>query len=164
MARLALALWMTTVGLALPAWAEEEEPAPDSSAALLDQLLAADRAWSETPPDPEKFAAYFAAGGRLFPPGAPLAEGHEAILETTRALFGAPGFALEWRATGADVAASGDLGFTFGTFVLRGQDEAGAATEALGKYLTVWRRGDDRTWRVVADIFNGDGTPPEAGS
>jgi ketosteroid isomerase-like protein len=147
-------------GLAQEAGAGAEAEAAaeraDPAEVLVEQLLATDRAWNETPPDADAFAAFFAAGGRFFPPGAPLAAGSEAILSVARPLFASPGFSLQWRATGADVAASGDLGFTFGTFVQTGQDEAGSATRIAGKYVTVWRRGDDRTWRVVADIFNSD--------
>lgn len=155
---LGFALWMAILGFAGVASGEEPAApaAPDETAVLTEQLLAADRAWAETPPDPEAFAAFFAAGGRLFPPGAPLAEGQEAILEVMRPLFASPGYALAWKATAADIAASGDLGFTFGTFEEKGQDEAGSLTLVVGKYVTVWRRGDDRTWRVVADIFNAD--------
>jgi len=155
---LGFALGMAVLGLAAMASGEETAApeAPDETAVLTEQLLAVDRAWAETPPDADAFASFFAAGGRLFPPGAPLAEGQEAILELMRPLFASPGYALEWQATAADVAASGDLGFTFGTFEQKGQDEAGAPTRVVGKYVTVWRRGDDRTWRVVADIFNAD--------
>lgn len=165
MTRLALGFalaWMV-LGFGTATWAEDppadqavEVDAVDPAARLVEQLLAADRAWSETPPDADAFAAFFAAGGRFFPPGAPLAEGREAILGVAKALFGSPGFSLTWRATAADIAESGDLGFTFGTFELKGQDEAGAATAVVGKYVTVWRRGSDHTWRVVADIFNSD--------
>jgi ketosteroid isomerase-like protein len=165
MARLVLGLAVGWVVLGLAGTAWGEEPAtPESSEAveadnaelLLEQLLATDRAWADTPPDAEAFAAFFANGGRLFPPGAALVEGQEAILESMGPLFGSPGYGLTWRATGADIAASGDLGFTFGTFEERGQDDAGSPTLTVGKYVTVWRRGDDRTWRVVADIFNSD--------
>jgi len=166
MTRLALGFalaWMV-LGCCTVTWAEEPEPAQaaaaseaDSAELLNEQLLAADRAWAETPPDAQAFASFFAAGGRLFPPGAPLVEGREAIADAMRPAFESPGYSLAWKAMAADIAESGDLGFTFGTFEQKSQDAAGASIVTIGKYVTVWRRGDDSTWRVVADIFNADG-------
>ncbi|MDH3685555.1 MAG: DUF4440 domain-containing protein [Myxococcales bacterium] len=166
MTRIAFGIVVAVVvaGLGAPSWAEESDAAEavagseaDPAALLAEQLLAADRAWSETPPDAEAFASFFAAGGRLFPPGAPLVEGREAIARAMRPAFESPGYSLAWKATAADISESGDLGFTFGTFEQKSQDSAGATLVTIGKYVTVWRRGSDHTWRVVADIFNADG-------
>ena len=57
--------------------------------------------------------------------------------------------ALVWAPTIAAAAASGDLGMTVGTATVR----AGTDT-SYSKYLTVWRRGRDGAWRVVADAGN----------
>ena len=46
----------------------------------------------------------------------------------------------------ADAAASGDLGYTYGTYSLRG---AGSG----GFYVRVWTRGRDGVWRVALDVF-----------
>ena len=63
---------------------------------------------------------------------------------------------LSWTPVRADVAASGDLGYTVGTFVLRTIDDAGAVTEKHGAYVTIWRKESDGRWRAVIDT----GTPP----
>ena len=47
-------------------------------------LMAADRAWSETTKDPEKFAAYFADGGSIYPPGMPVVTGARGDSENIR--------------------------------------------------------------------------------
>ena len=35
-------------------------------------------------------------------------------------------------------------------------DAAGNSTRDRGKYLTVWRKQADGTWKSIADMFNSD--------
>ncbi len=93
--------------------------------------------------------AFFAEDATIFPPDGTVVSGLEAI----RAHYRATGFTpagLAWRPLGAEVAAAGDLGYTFGTWTLTGA--AGGAVVRKGSYVTVWRRGGDGGWKVVADI------------
>jgi ketosteroid isomerase-like protein len=56
-----------------------------------------------------------------------------------------------WTPAKSDIANSGDLGYTYGSFEAKGED---ANTPPLkGYYLRVWRR-DGRGWSIVADIGN----------
>ena len=116
------------------------------------QLLEADRA----------FAADAAESGvdgwvRWFAPhGAQLIEGGEvrgleAIRELMTPAFADPSFSLSWEPTYAEIAASGDLGYTLGRYVRRGSDGKGGSLEATGQYFTVWKRGADGEWRVAVD-------------
>jgi ketosteroid isomerase-like protein len=47
----------------------------------------------------------------------------------------------------AETAASGDLGYTYGTYTVKG-DQA-----ARGFYVRVWTRTGDGVWRVALDVF-----------
>ena len=60
----------------------------------------------------------------------------------------APGV-LTWEPRFADVAPSGDLGFTVGVATIHG----GTQTRWT-KYLTVWKRQRGGEWRFVADGGN----------
>jgi hypothetical protein len=60
---------------------------------------------------------------------------------------------LSWTATKADVAASGDIGHTAGTYEMT----MGGTTEK-GKYVTAWKKVNG-AWKVTDDIFNADATP-----
>ena len=122
-------------------------------------LLAADAAWSETAGDAEKFVSYFAEGGRFLPPGQPLQEGKDAILEVATGLMSLPGLELQWGATSAEVSASGDLGYTVGTYEMSVNDAEGNPQTTIGKYLTAWKKQPDGQWKVVADCFNEDAPP-----
>jgi ketosteroid isomerase-like protein len=117
-------------------------------------LMAADREWSQTAKDPEKFAAFFAEGGSIYPPGMPIVTGGDAIRKTFTGITQTPGFALSWAATKADVAASGDIGHTDGTYELT----IGGVTEK-GKFVTAWKKQADGSWKVTDDIFNADAAP-----
>jgi ketosteroid isomerase-like protein/quercetin dioxygenase-like cupin family protein len=121
-------------------------------------LMSADREWSQTSKDPDKFAEYFAEDAVSYPPGMSTIKGREAIRKTFTEMMKAPGFALSWTATKADVAASGDIGHTAGTYEM----SMGGPTEK-GKYFTAWKKVNG-AWKVTDDIFNADEAPSAPGS
>ena len=122
-----------------------------------DALMAVDKAWSESVDDIDAFLSFIADGAHFMPFGAPLAQG-DAIRTTWESLISMPGFGLEWHATGAEVAASGDIGYTIGTFELTAEQD-GTTMLTVGKYVTIWHKQADGTWKVQADIFNTDKAP-----
>lgn len=123
-------------------------------------LLDADQAWSQTPPDVEKFVSFFVPDASFLPPDMPIAQGTDAIRKVTSTLVALPGFSIKWAPSKADVAGSGDLGYTQGTYALTVNDPSGAPMTTVGKYVTMWRKQADGSWKVVADIFNADTPPP----
>jgi ketosteroid isomerase-like protein len=52
---------------------------------------------------------------------------------------------LDWRPAFAGIARSGDLGFTTGPFLFRGNPRV------VGHYFTVWRRQPDGRWKWIFD-------------
>lgn len=117
-------------------------------------LMTADRDWSQTTKEPEKFVAFFADGAAIYPPGMPIVTGTEAIRTTYTEMTKTPGFALSWTPTKAEVSASGDIGYTTGTYDMKMGD-----TAEKGKYVTVWQKQPDGAWKVTNDIFNADAAP-----
>ena len=116
-------------------------------------LMSADREWSQTAKDAEKFAANFTDDAVSYPPGMPSVKGREAIQKAHAEMTKTPGFALSWTVTKADVAASGDIGHTAGTY----ESTMGGVTDK-GKYVTAWKKVNG-AWKVTDDIFNSDGAP-----
>jgi ketosteroid isomerase-like protein len=55
-----------------------------------------------------------------------------------------------------DVMVSGDLAVETGTFAWTLQPKSGAEVKDKGKYLTVWKRQADGSWKIVRDIDNSD--------
>jgi ketosteroid isomerase-like protein len=63
--------------------------------------------------------------------------------------------------TTTDVMVAGDLAVETGTFALTLQPKTGAEIKDKGKYLTVWKRQPDGTWKIVRDINNSDLPAPK---
>jgi ketosteroid isomerase-like protein len=66
---------------------------------------------------------------------------------------------LTWKPLMADVAASGDLGYTHGRYRFARLDSTGDSIFIDGYYVTVWKRQDDGSWKFVMDA--GNEVPPE---
>jgi uncharacterized protein (TIGR02246 family) len=123
-------------------------------------LMATDKEWSGTTKDPEKFISYFAPDATAYGPGMPKASGSSAIQAMTKEMFATPGFTLQWTAQRAEVAASGDIGYTVGNYEMKMNNAAGNPMTEKGKYVTVWKKQSDGKWKATEDIFNSDEPPP----
>jgi quercetin dioxygenase-like cupin family protein len=84
----------------------------------------------------------------------PAITGRDAIKKVYAEMITAPGFSLSWTPTKAEVAASGDIGYTAGTYQLT----MGGVAEK-GKYIAVWKKQADGAWKATEDIFNADAAP-----
>lgn len=58
---------------------------------------------------------------------------------------------LEWTPDFVDVAASGDLGYTYGKYIYTKTDTIGKTSRMEGIFHTVWKRQPDGQWRFVWD-------------
>jgi ketosteroid isomerase-like protein len=124
-----------------------------------DAILAADAAWLRVyqEKDLAKSVAFCDEQGSMLAPDAPIATGKNAIAKVI-----ADDFAHEnitWHANKVGVARSGDLGYTSGTTEMNLKDASGKTVAYKGKYLTVWKRQEDGSWKVLYDMFNSD-LPP----
>src|SRR5277367_2967949 len=59
---------------------------------------------------------------------------------------------LTWTPVHADMATSGDLGYTYGTFEFRSIGKDGKASTEYGKYVSIWKKQKDGSWKVVMDM------------
>jgi ketosteroid isomerase-like protein len=127
----------------------------------LDSLVAAERAFSKTSQEQGTKAAFLANladDSILFRPGPILGR------PWTEARPAPPGL-LTWFPVKADISRSGELGYTTGPWEARpkGKDD----TNVLhGNYVTIWKKRDDGSWKLVTDIGNVNPKPtataPEA--
>ena len=58
---------------------------------------------------------------------------------------------LSWKPDFVDVSSSGDLGYTYGTYVYTVTDSLGTAQRSTGIFHTVWKKQADGQWRFVWD-------------
>ena len=64
---------------------------------------------------------------------------------------------LSWKPTKAEIAQSGDLGYTFGTYEFTELDSLDNPSISYGNYVTVWKKQEDGSWKYVLD--GGASTP-----
>jgi hypothetical protein len=122
-------------------------------------LMGADSAFSDLA-DRVGIAAAFsntvAPTGAIFG-GTELVAGPKAVRDFYASRDAAAG--LAWHPVYADIAGSSDLGFTIGQYVATGRGASGAAVQSFGKYLTVWQRQPDGSWKFVIDGGNQSPAP-----
>ena len=118
------------------------------------QLIDADKAFNamaQRAGTGRAFLAYSADDPVLIRPGSMPLLGKSAFIE---AFSGVAGSALSWEPLRAEIAASQDLGYTFGRYTLR----EGGEIKAHGVYVSIWKKQQDGSWKFVLD---GGGTTPE---
>jgi uncharacterized protein (TIGR02246 family) len=117
-------------------------------------LLETDRAWAREASasrNADSVLAFWTDDARVVMAGEPTRDGKSAIRQMVVSSLAIPGFHITWIPERAEVAASGDLGYTVGTNEFTIPDAAGKLTTYPGRYITVWRRGADGRWRCVQD-------------
>jgi len=70
-------------------------------------------------------------------------------------------YTLAWDPQRAEVSASEDMGWTWGTYTLTFRDDEAQEQKRYGKYLNIWERQDDGQWRVIVDMGNSSPAPSE---
>jgi len=99
--------------------------------------------------DIDAVVGVYTSDARVMPPNGKTSSGSDAI----RAAFGPMiegGLSVDL--TPVEVAASGDIGYNVGTYVLTAGDEQ----VDVCKYMETWQRGRDGTWRLANDMYNSD--------
>jgi ketosteroid isomerase-like protein len=104
---------------------------------------------------------YYTDDASLLLADTPLLTGKDAIRGALKPIMSDPNFAVTFGPTKVDVAKSGDLGYTQGTYSLTTSNpKTKAPATEKGKYLTVYRKQTDGTWKSVEDTFMSDAPPP----
>ncbi len=139
-------------------------PKPDTRAADEAALRKLDDEWSQAAgaKDLEKTVSYYSDDALVLPPNSPVLQGKDAVRGMWKAMFNVPGFGGGWKASRVEVSQSGDLGWTTGPYEITETDASGKPMTDKGKYLAVWKRQADGSWKCVADMFNTDLPPASA--
>jgi ketosteroid isomerase-like protein len=109
-------------------------------------------------PDPTALVKmYYADNARVLPPNMPAADGQAAIIQSFKAM----GQARTFKNGPLTIDGRGDLAYveaTYeGTFIPPGATEPVADK---GKFIEVWQKQADGTWKATRDIWNSDTPPP----
>ena len=129
----------------------------DTRAADESALRDLDAQWSKAAAarDVDASVSYYSDDASLLAPNAPAVGDKQSIHAAWAALLG-PDASLSWQASKVDVARSGDLAYVMGVYQLTTKDARGNFTTDRGKYVEVWKKQADGSWKTVADIFNTD--------
>jgi len=125
-------------------------------------LRAADEKWSATATknDLEGTVAFYAGDAVLLPPNAPAAKDAKAIRANWASMLG-PNSSVSWKITKVEASKSGDLGYVWGSYQLSIRDPQNPVNDQ-GKFVEIWKKQGDGTWKCIVDTFNSDLPPPPA--
>ena len=150
-----------------PPAADERGPAAtgllvsDEQSMLTAELEEADREFARRVGETrlDGWVEAFSENGMVLPKDGPVTKGPSAIRGLFAPMFADPGFEITWAPAGAEVAKSGDMGFTHGDWKTSVPSPGGEVREAEGKYVTIWTRDSEGKWRVLLDIGNTQPAP-----
>ena len=129
------------------------------TAARITELTAVDTAFNEmaqTVGIPEAFAHYLHKdalnlnGGYDGVPGAEVVAVYKQRRETLQ---------MKWWPITSEIAASSDLGYTWGRFIEHVNHDDGTVEEIRGKYITIWKKNAEGEWKSLTDMGSLDDKP-----
>lgn len=94
---------------------------------------------------------YYAEDATVLPPNHPAIQGRAAIVEF---LSSSPPMS-DFKLTKVDLKGEGNLAYLYGTYHMTVALPAGSTADN-GKYVEVWKRQADGSWKVAYDVFNSD--------
>jgi len=116
--------------------------------------------------DPDKITAHYGENAVLMTPGMAAISGRDAIRTSMSQMTTDPALSLTFQATKVEVAKSGDLAFTQGSYSLTVTDPATKKpVSSHGSYVTVYHKLPSGVWKAVSDIATSDAPiapPPPA--
>ena len=126
------------------------------------KLLETDREFAKASLDrgtAEAFKMYITEDATIFPEMSEPIKGKENIYKHLRE--DEYRYVIDWEPQDASVAASGEIGWTWGNYTLyrlKGDEEIAMM---YGKYLDVWKKQEDGSWKMYLDMANSSPAPEE---
>jgi len=110
--------------------------------------------------DVDKLLAHYTDDAVLMSPGSSSAQGKDAIRSALQQMVGDSNLALQFEASRVEVAKSGDMAYTQGSYTITVTNPATKKPITdKGSYVTVYKKQPDGSWRAVSDIAS-SATPP----
>ena len=101
------------------------------------------------------FYLYLTNNAMQLPEGSLPIYGKKAIFDTMMQ----GDYILSWTPIKAEVAKSGELGWTWGKYIVVVIQEDGSEKTGYGKYLNIWRKDANGNWKVSVDMGNKSPSP-----
>jgi len=136
-----------------------KEKAPDTTAdaqAIKDGEATWVKDWQAK--DADKITSHYAPDAVLLITGMPAMKGTDAIKSGLGGMLKDPHLSLTFSPNLVVVAKSDDIAYTQGVYTMTyTEPKTGLTLIEKGKYVTVYKKQDDGTWKAVEDIDNADG-------
>jgi uncharacterized protein (TIGR02246 family) len=109
--------------------------------------------------DAKALASHFTADAILLPQNSGMQRGRDAIQAWFASWLPAT-MVHTFEATSTEVTVVGDTAYEVGTYKMEFTPQGSPRISNLGKYLMVWKRTSDGTWRILRDMYNTNEAPP----
>jgi ketosteroid isomerase-like protein len=129
---------------------------PQNTGNTREAVMQADRDFSKMSAEKgmnTAFIAYAADNGVLLRPKSQPIVGRENI-RMHMARNSDKDIRLTWSPAYADIAASGDMAYTYGTYLMEALDVEGKSVTAEGTYVSIWKKDEKGFWKFVLDTGN----------
>ncbi len=107
--------------------------------------------------DLNKIMDHYADDATLMVANAPLMKGTDAIRDGLKEFLTDKNLSLSFTGTSVEVSKGGDLAYTQGTYTMTQTDpKSKRPVTEKGKYLTVYKKQTDGSWKAIEDISTPD--------
>ena len=133
--------------------------APDTRAADEKTIRDGEAAWNQdwAAKDVDKIVSHYADEASLLIPDQPLLKGKADMKKALQGMISDSGLTLSFMPATAEVSKGGDLAYTQGAYTMTMTDpKTKKLITEKGKYVTVYRKQADGSWKAVEDINNAD--------
>jgi ketosteroid isomerase-like protein len=120
-------------------------------------IVVADEKWSVAcmSHQLDKTLSFYADDAVLLAPNSPILSTKKAI-RTAWTDMTAPTSAVSWKATKVVAARSGEMAYCYGSYDLSMMDASGKMIKDHGKFVEIWKKQADGSWKCAVDMFNSD--------
>jgi uncharacterized protein (TIGR02246 family) len=110
--------------------------------------------------DVDKVVSHYADDAILMAPGMTPLAGKQDIHSAMAQMIADPAMTLKWSPSRIDIAASGDIGYSQGSYLMTLTDpRTKKVVHSHGSYVTTFRHETDGTWKAVTDISTPEEQP-----
>lgn len=125
-----------------------------------------DAQWSKAAAakDLEQTVGFYSNDAIVLPPNATSAATKETVRNVWKDLLAAPGLVISWKPSRVKIGHNGAMAWVSGAYELTMNDVGGKPINDRGKYLEVWEKQADGSWKCAADMWNSDLATPATAS
>ena len=138
-------------------------PAPPDTRAADEKALRDDEAaWNKdwASKDLDKIVSHYADDASLEIPDMPIVSKKDDMRKTLMQVLGDPNWSISFASDKVEVSKGGDLGYVQGHYTVTETDQkTKKKVTEMGKYVTVYKKQADGSWKAIQDINNEDAPP-----